>query len=96
VWLLLGAGATLVVYTAFVAALMLAGRRGDAVALARFIPDFLPVAGQFDDALMVALVLRAILRAGGPELVREHWRGPDKSLEVLLRLSAGARSARVG
>jgi uncharacterized membrane protein YkvA (DUF1232 family) len=51
------------------------------------VPDFIPVAGQLDDAIVVALFLRAILRAGGPELVREHWPGPTASLELLLRLA---------
>jgi uncharacterized membrane protein YkvA (DUF1232 family) len=35
-------------------------------------PDFISVAGQLDDAIIVALVLRSVLRAGGPELLREH------------------------
>jgi uncharacterized membrane protein YkvA (DUF1232 family) len=51
------------------------------------VPDFIPVAGQLDDAIVVALVLRAVLRSGGPELLREHWRGPQRSLDVLLRLA---------
>jgi uncharacterized membrane protein YkvA (DUF1232 family) len=51
------------------------------------VPDFIPVAGQLDDAIVAALFLRAILRSGGPELVREHWPGPTVSLELLLRLA---------
>ena len=50
------------------------------------VPDFIPVAGQLDDALVVALALRAVLRGGGRELVREHWPGPAGSLAVVLRL----------
>jgi uncharacterized membrane protein YkvA (DUF1232 family) len=46
------------------------------------------VAGQLDDALVVALVLRAVLRGAGRGLVREHWPGPERSLAVLLRLSS--------
>src|SRR5512144_1421699 len=118
----------LVVYAAAVVGLVLAGRRGDARALAVFVPDclvlfrsllrdprvptrrklllaalvaylampidlvpdFIPVAGQLDDAIVVALALRAVLRSGGPELLREHWRGPDRSLDVLLRLAYGS------
>lgn len=53
------------------------------------IPDFIPVAGQLDDAILVAVVLRLVLRAGGPELVREYWPGPRSSLEVVLRLAYG-------
>ena len=49
------------------------------------VPDFVPVAGQLDDALVAALVLRRLVRSAGPELVREHWPGPPRSLELLLR-----------
>ena len=50
------------------------------------VPDFIPVAGQLDDAIVVALVLRAVLRAGGPARLQAHWPGPDSSRAVLLRL----------
>ena len=53
------------------------------------VPDFIPVAGQLDDAIVVVLVLRSVLRAGGPELVREHWPGPRESLDVVLRAAFG-------
>ena len=46
------------------------------------IPDFIPVAGQLDDAVIVALVLRRVVRAR-PELVEEHWPGPRGTLEWL-------------
>ena len=57
------------------------------------VPDFIPVAGQLDDAIIVVLVLRSVLRAGGPELVREHWPGPSESLEVVLRAAFGRANA---
>jgi uncharacterized membrane protein YkvA (DUF1232 family) len=56
------------------------------------VPDFIPVAGQLDDAILVAVVLRSVLRAGGPNLLREHWPGPPSSLNAMLRLAYG-RSA---
>jgi uncharacterized membrane protein YkvA (DUF1232 family) len=55
------------------------------------VPDFIPVAGHLDDALVVVLALRVVLRGSGIELVREHWRGPDSSLALVLRF-AGAHS----
>jgi uncharacterized membrane protein YkvA (DUF1232 family) len=51
------------------------------------VPDFIPVAGQLDDAVVVALALRAILRGGGVEIIEEHWPGPDSSLSIILRLA---------
>jgi uncharacterized membrane protein YkvA (DUF1232 family) len=54
------------------------------------IPDFIPVLGQLDDALVVAFALRRIVSAAGEAVVTEHWPGPDPSLRTVLRL-AGAR-----
>src|SRR3954451_8149666 len=53
------------------------------------VPDFIPVAGQLDDVIVVGLVLRSLVRVDGGELVRELWPGPRRSLELLLR-AAGA------
>lgn len=52
------------------------------------VPDFIPVAGQLDDAIIVVLVLRQLLRGSGPELIREHWPGPRASVDALLRLAS--------
>jgi len=50
------------------------------------VPDFIPIAGQLDDAIIVAGALRVVLRAAGGGLLREHWPGPEASLNLLLRL----------
>jgi len=54
-----------------------------------FVPDFIPVAGQLDDAILVAFVLRRVVRRTDPELIRELWPGPEAGLRLVLRL-AGA------
>jgi len=51
------------------------------------VPDFIPVAGQLDDAVVVALALRHVVRAGGAPLLRELWPGPEQSLALVLRLA---------
>lgn len=56
------------------------------------VPDFIPVAGQLDDAILIALVLRTVLRGSGPDVVGEHWPGPEDSLKVILRLAYGKRA----
>jgi uncharacterized membrane protein YkvA (DUF1232 family) len=51
------------------------------------VPDFIPIAGQLDDAIIVALVLRSLVRAGDEALIRELWPGPERSLALIIRLA---------
>jgi len=115
----------LAIYAVAVAAVLAAGRREDARALAGFIPDclvmvgrlardsrvsrprraalllvlaylampldlipdFLPGAGQLDDAVLLALALRVLLGGASPAMLREAWPGPDASLRLVLSAS---------
>ena len=49
------------------------------------VPDFLPGVGQLDDAVVLGLALRVVVRGGGVEIVREAWPGPEASLTIVLR-----------
>ena len=51
------------------------------------IPDFIPVIGYLDDAVVLVWALRRIVRAAGPVVVREHWPGPARSLATVFRLA---------
>jgi uncharacterized membrane protein YkvA (DUF1232 family) len=124
--------AVVALYAAFVLALLAAGRRRQARALAGFlpdcvvlcrrlladprvgrrhkvalvllvayllmpldlVPDFIPVAGQLDDAILIAVVLRAIVRGAGTAIVAEHWPGPHASLRVISKLAPASGSGR--
>jgi uncharacterized membrane protein YkvA (DUF1232 family) len=126
-WLALAA---IALYAAFVLALLVAGRRSGARALAGFVPDcailcrrllgdprvplarklglallvayllapfdlvpdFIPVAGQLDDAVLLLVVLRGIVRGAGAEVLAEHWPGTSGTLQLILKLAGGSAS----
>jgi uncharacterized membrane protein YkvA (DUF1232 family) len=50
------------------------------------IPDFIPVLGYADDAIIVALVLRSVARRAGPAALSEHWPGTRDGLAAVCRL----------
>jgi uncharacterized membrane protein YkvA (DUF1232 family) len=50
------------------------------------IPDFVPVLGYADDAIIVALVLRSAARRAGPDALARHWPGTPEGLIALKRL----------
>ena len=58
------------------------------------IPEFLPIIGPLDDAIVAVLVLRAVLRRTGREIAAEHWRGDPATLERLLRLAGVGAATR--
>lgn len=51
------------------------------------VPDFLPVIGYADDAVLVALVLRSVVRTAGRDVLVRHWPGTPDGLAVVRRLS---------
>jgi len=42
------------------------------------VPDFIPVLGYADDVLLVAIVLRSVLRHTGPDALGRHWPGTPR------------------
>ena len=50
------------------------------------IPDFIPVLGYADDALVVAFALRLATRWAGSAAIERHWPGTPRGLLALLRL----------
>ncbi len=51
------------------------------------IPDFVPVLGYADDAIVAVAVLRGVVRAAGTEAVERHWPGTADGFAVLCRLT---------
>jgi uncharacterized membrane protein YkvA (DUF1232 family) len=51
------------------------------------VPDFVPVLGYADDAIIVSLVLRSVIRRAGAPLVRRHWPGTEDGLAAVARLT---------
>ena len=50
------------------------------------IPEFIPVLGPLDDAVVAAAVLRHLVRKAGNAVVYEHWRGEPSTISRVLRL----------
>lgn len=51
------------------------------------IPDFIPVLGYADDALVVAIALRFATRRAGSAAIERHWPGTPQGLSAVLRLA---------
>jgi len=50
------------------------------------VPDFIPVLGYADDAIVIGVVLRSVIRRTGPDIVRKHWPGSAEGLALLAQL----------
>jgi uncharacterized membrane protein YkvA (DUF1232 family) len=51
------------------------------------VPDVIPGLGYVDDVVIVAAVLRSVVRRAGADAVRRHWPGTDAGLQTLWRLT---------
>jgi uncharacterized membrane protein YkvA (DUF1232 family) len=51
------------------------------------VPDFVPVLGYADDAIIASLVLRSVVRRAGPAAIQRHWPGTTNGLIALSRLA---------
>lgn len=51
------------------------------------VPEFIPVLGPLDDALLAALVVRHLVKRAGREVVAEAWPGDPATLERMFRLA---------
>ena len=58
------------------------------------IPDFVPVLGYADDAIIVAAVLRSVVRRAGPDAIRRNWRGTPEGLSTVWTLARLEGSAQ--
>jgi len=51
------------------------------------VPDFIPIAGQADDAIIAAAVLRFVLATTERSVLYEHWRGDPRTLDRVLAIA---------
>jgi len=50
------------------------------------IPEFIPVAGPLDDAIVATLVLRHVLRRTDRAVLADHWHGNPATLDAIVRM----------
>ena len=60
------------------------------------IPDFIPVLGYADDAIIVTAVLRGVVRRAGLAAVRAHWPGTESGFAALCRLTGPTNTPPAG
>ncbi len=50
------------------------------------VPDFIPVLGYADDAIIVTMVLRSVVRRAGMQPLTRHWPGTEDGLAAVIGL----------
>jgi uncharacterized membrane protein YkvA (DUF1232 family) len=58
------------------------------------IPDFVPVLGYADDAIIAMIAIRSAVRHAGADRLARHWPGTPEGLTVLTRLAGVAEAGR--
>src|SRR4051794_30045746 len=56
--------------------------------------SWVPVVGKVDDVAVLAFALRRLLVGAGEPVLRDHWRGHPRGLEVLLGLTTALASPK--
>jgi uncharacterized membrane protein YkvA (DUF1232 family) len=56
--------------------------------------NWVPIVGKVDDVAVVAFAVRRLLVGAGEPVLRDHWRGHPKGLEVLLGLTTALASPK--
>ncbi len=59
------------------------------------VPDFIPVVGQLDDAIVASLVLGYVLRVAGRPVIERHWHGDPRVLNRLVTMTGRRARQRV-
>lgn len=58
------------------------------------VPDFVPIIGYADDVIIVAMVLRSVVRLAGTGPLEKHWPGSAEGLGAVLELAGLRKSGR--
>jgi uncharacterized membrane protein YkvA (DUF1232 family) len=56
--------------------------------------SWIPVVGKVDDVAVLAFALRRLLLGAGEPVLRDHWRGHPRGLEVLLGVTTALASPK--
>jgi uncharacterized membrane protein YkvA (DUF1232 family) len=60
------------------------------------VPDFIPVLGYADDAIVIAVALRSVVRIAGPEALARHWPGTPDGLRAVQQLAGVLEEGAAG